>query len=113
MTMEKFTHVVESEAHKYVSGVFNPDDLTDEIVFMRVNCRKHLNFCTNKMWSGRILPAAEVYFLNEKDQVEMTDMNDRHRSGPGLESFFVQNGLLDDKMNPESALERAGKKYLD
>jgi hypothetical protein len=41
--------------------------LTDEIVFMRVHCRKHLNFCTNKMWETRILPAAEVYFINEQD----------------------------------------------
>jgi len=37
----------------------------DDIVFMKVLCRKHLNFCTNKMWPGRILPAAEVYYINE------------------------------------------------
>ena len=37
----------------------------DDIVFMRVHCRKHLSFCMNKMWPKRILPAAEAYFINE------------------------------------------------
>ena len=84
----------------------------DDIVFMRVLCRKHMNFCINKMWDNRIIPAAEVYFINEEDKIELVDMNNRHRSGPGIESFFRINGLLDEKLNPDSLIERAGEKYL-
>ena len=60
----------------------------DDIVFMRVLCRKHMNFCINKMWETRVVPSAEVYFINENDKIELVDMNNRHRSGPGIESFF-------------------------
>ena len=39
-------------------------DHEDDIVFMRVHCRKHLNYCMNKMWMDRITPAAELYTIN-------------------------------------------------
>jgi hypothetical protein len=84
----------------------------DDIVFMRVLCRKHMNFCVNKMWENRVVPSAEVYFINEDDKIELVDMNNRHRSGPGIESFFRQNGLLEEKHNPDLLVERAGDKYL-
>jgi hypothetical protein len=41
------------------------------------------------MWPGRVLPSAEVYFLNEEDKIELVDFGERHRSAPGIESFFV------------------------
>ena len=94
------------------SGQYS-DKGDDEIVFMKVLCRKHLNFCTNKMWPGRILPAAEVYYLNEQDKIELVDFGELHRSQAGIEAFFVQNGLLEDKFDPSALLERAGRKYLD
>ena len=85
----------------------------DDIVFMRVLCRKHVNFCASKMWEKRILPAAEVYFINEEDKIELIDMDNRHRSGPGIESFLRANQLLEEsKNNPDSLVERAGTKYL-
>lgn len=84
----------------------------DDIVFMRVNCRKHLNYCQNKMWENRVVPAAEVYFINEQDQIELVDMDNRHRSGPGIESFFRMNQLLPEKFNPDQLMERAGTKLL-
>ena len=59
MINEKFMREFERESGQY-SGKGE-----DDIVFMKVLCRKHLNFCTNKMWPGRILPAAEVYYINE------------------------------------------------
>ena len=57
MINENFMREFERESSEY----------SDDIIFMRVLCRKHLNFCTNKMWPERILPAAEVYFIDEKD----------------------------------------------
>jgi hypothetical protein len=81
-------------------------------VFMRVHCRKHMNFCQSKMWQDRVLPAAEVYYINEQDQIELIDMNDRHRSAQGIESFFRANQLLEEKGNPDTLLERAASKYL-
>ena len=84
----------------------------DDIVFMRVNCRKHLNFCQNKMWEDRVAPAAEIYFINEQDKIELVDMDNRHRSAQGIESFFRMNQLLDEKFNPDQLLERAADKYL-
>ncbi len=55
---------------------------------MRVHCRRHLNYCLNKMWPGRIQPIAEVYFINEKDVIEIADFNNKHRSAAGIEAFF-------------------------
>ena len=80
---------------------------------MKVLCRKHLNLCTNKMWPGRILPAAEVYFIDEQDKIELVDFGEQHRSAVGIESFFVQNGLLEDKLDPSALMERAGRKFLE
>ena len=65
MIWEKFNNVFEKESSKYLSSTLNPDDPSEEIVFMRVHCRKHLNFCANKMFERRVLPAAEIYFVNE------------------------------------------------
>jgi len=85
---EKFNNVFEKESSKYLSSALNPNDPSEEIVFMRVNCRKHLNFCTNKMFEKRVLPAAEVYFINDKDRIELVDFGEKHRSAAGIESFF-------------------------
>jgi len=79
---------------------------------MRVHCRKHLTFCINKMWTGRILPGAEAYFINEKDDIEIVDFNNKHRSAPGIESFFEDAGIIETKLNPEKILERTANKYL-
>jgi hypothetical protein len=53
------------------------------------------------MWEGRVIPSAEVYFINEMDQIELVDLDNRHRSGPGIESFFRANELLPEKFNPD------------
>jgi hypothetical protein len=49
MVDEKFNLVFEKESSKY-RDLADPED---EIVFMRVLTRKHLNFCMNKMFPGR------------------------------------------------------------
>ena len=41
------------------------------------------------------------------------DFGERHRSAAGIESFFVQNGLIEDKLDPSALLERVGRKYID
>ena len=79
---------------------------------MRVQCRKHLNFVTNKMWEGRRRPAAEVYFIDENDKIELVDFGSRHRSAAGIESFFINQGLIDDRLDPKLLLERSGRKYI-
>lgn len=58
---EKFNLVFERESSKYTE---KPDP-EDDIIFMRVLSRKHLNFCMNKMFPGRQAPFAEVYFIDE------------------------------------------------
>jgi hypothetical protein len=42
------------------------------------------------MWQGRIMPSAEAYFINEKDEIEISDFNIKHRSGPGIEAFLEE-----------------------
>ena len=79
---------------------------------MRVHCRKHMSFCINKMWPGRILPGAEAYFINEKDVIEIMDFNNKHRSAAGIEAFFEEAGIIEGSMNPEKLLERTANKYL-
>lgn len=79
---------------------------------MRVHCRRHVNFCVNKMWPKRNLPAAEVYFINERDMVEIVDFDNKHRSGGGIEAFFEDTGIIEARLNPEKMLERAASKYL-
>ena len=44
----------------------------------------------HKMWEKRVTPAAEVYFIDEQDKIELVDFGERHRSGPGIESFLQQ-----------------------
>lgn len=71
---EKFNATFERESSKYNNNT------EDDIVFMRVLCREHLNFCVNKMWAARQLPACEVYFIDEQDKIELVDFGSRHRS---------------------------------
>ena len=54
-----------------------------------------MSFCVNKMWPGRILPAAEAYFINEQDQIEVVDFNNKHRSAPGIQAFFEEAGIIE------------------
>ena len=56
MVYENFNNVFDRESSKYSLAYRkkqNPqceEDEEDDIVFMRVHCRKHLNFCLNKQW---------------------------------------------------------------
>ena len=59
------------------------------------------------------MPAAEAYYINENDQIELADMADFHRSAEGIEGFLTHHGIIDDKMDPEKLLERNGKKILE
>ena len=61
MLDEKFNLVFEKESSKYCGK----EDPEDDIIFMRVLCRKHLNLCLNKMFPGRQAPFVEVYFIDE------------------------------------------------
>lgn len=85
----------------------------EEVVFMRVHCRKHLSFCMSKMWPGRILPAAEAYFINEQDMVEIIDFNNKYRSAEGIESFLEEAGITEGRLVPDKILERTANKYLE
>jgi hypothetical protein len=64
------------------------------------------------MWPKRILPAAEAYFINEQDEIEIVDFNNKHRSGPGIEAFLEDSGIVDGKKDPQKILERTGMKFL-
>lgn len=77
---------------------------------MSVHCRKHLTFCVNKSFKDRIHPYAELYYINEHDKIELTDMASRHRSKQGIESFFEEAEILDARHNPEEILNRVGQK---
>ena len=68
---------------------------------MNVHCRRHLNFCVNKSFKGRIPPYVELYYINEKDEVELQDMNNRHRSKQGIQGFLEEVGIIEPEMNPE------------
>ena len=117
--IKKFNDTFEMESHKYTlehrkkTDPWYEGDESEDIVFMRVHCRKHLNFCTNKMWDGRIAPYAEVYALTESGDIEISDFNNWHRSAQGIEGFFKANGLIEDRHNPEDLLDRAGKRFLE
>jgi hypothetical protein len=65
------------------------------------------------MWQRRILPAAEAYFINEQDEVEIVDFNNKHRSMPGIEAFLEEAGIVDTKKDPSKILERVANKYLE
>ncbi|CDW87617.1 UNKNOWN [Stylonychia lemnae] len=84
----------------------------DEIVFMRVPCRNHLTFCINKQWTGRVIPPAEAYFINEKDVIEIADMDTKFRSKQGIEAFFEEHGIIEARLEPERILNRIGEKFL-
>ena len=83
---EDFNNVFDRESSKYqikyrkkVDPETELDD-EDDIVFMKVHCRKHLNFCINKQFTGRIGPSAELYSLNEDGNVAIIDFDNWHRS---------------------------------
>jgi hypothetical protein len=60
----------------------------NDIVFFKAHCRKHINFCMSKTTGNRIGPYAEVYYINEEDQIELADMGEWHRSVPGIRGFL-------------------------
>ena len=99
-------------AHRKKKDPECEEDEEDDIVFMRVHCRRHLNFCVNKMWPRRIQPAAELYSLGDNEQVEIVDFDNWHRSAQGIEGYFTKHGLIDDRFNPEELLERGGRKFI-
>lgn len=66
-----------------------------DIVFMTVHCRRHVNFCINKAFTRRVHPQAELYYINEEDKIELMDMDNWHRSRPGIQAFFHNAGVLD------------------
>ena len=115
---ELFNNVFDRESSKYSLAYRrrqNPlceDDDEDDIVFMRVHCGRHLNFCLNKQWAGRIQPSAELYSLGENDEVAIIDFDNQHRSKEGIEGFFTKHGLIEDRFNPEELLERGGRKFM-
>lgn len=57
--MHLFNDVFERESHKYTLRYRREQDpefegdASEDVVFMRVHCRKHLNFVMNRMWAGR------------------------------------------------------------
>lgn len=53
----RFYHVVETESSrkKY-----------EKVQFMTVHCRRHLTFCVNKAFAGRMSPFAELYYINDE-----------------------------------------------
>ena len=115
----KFNDTFDRESSKYLieyrrkEDPWYEGDEEDDIVFMRVLCRKHLNFCNNKMWPNRIQPYAELYSLNDEGKIEITDFKNWHRSPQGIVGFFKENGIIEDKHNPEELLERAGRKFIE
>lgn len=80
MIHENFNRIFEKESSRYA----NKPDPTDDIVFMRVSCQTHLNYCLNKYWMGRQSPVAEVFYLNSQNKIELSDFDDRHRSAAGI-----------------------------
>jgi len=65
-----------------------------------------------KIKGGRIQPALEVVFVNEKDEIEAVDFGDKDRGKEGLEGLLEETGVLDAKFDPRSILDRAGTKFL-
>lgn len=72
-----------------------------------------MTFCINKMWQGRIYPVAEAYFINEKDEVEIADMNQKHRSAAGIEAFLEEQGIIEPRLDPERILNRIGNSVME
>ena len=105
--MHRWNEIFERESSKYslqyrqkLDPWFEGDE-EEDIVFMRVHCRKHLNFCMNKLWNGRIYPYAEAYTLDEEGNVQVQDYNDWHRSPQGIKGFFKSIGFIEDDTDPE------------
>lgn len=67
----------------------------DNIVFMMVHCRRHITFCINKSFPNRVMPYAELYYLNEEDKIELMDMDNWHRSRAGVQGFLHHAGVVD------------------
>ena len=67
----------------------------DNIVFMYAHCRRHITFCINKSFDGRVNPYAELYYLNEEDKIELMDMSNWHRSRAGIQGFLHHSGVVD------------------
>lgn len=82
------------------------------IVFMSVHCRKHLSFCMGKAFPGRQQPMAELAYINESDQVELLDMDTRHRSVAGIQSLIEASGLVEPDYEAPTVLQSAGKKMV-
>lgn len=85
----------------------------EDIQFMRVHCRKHLRFCVNKIFAGRITPMAELYMLNENGDIILSDIDTFHRSAPGIRGFFEDSGVIEQEFHPEAIMGRCGSKLLD
>lgn len=68
------------------------------IVFTKVLCHKQLNLCIKKdvVWKDPYRRGGLL--LDEQDKIELLDFVEQHGSAMGIESFFVQNGLLEDKL---------------
>ena len=72
--MENFNTEFERASSKYTQAYWKKEDPEydpepqDDIIFMRVHCRKHLNYCMNKIWEDRMEPAAELYKLTDDSQ---------------------------------------------
>lgn len=64
------------------------------------------------MWLNRNLPIAEVYFINEQDVIEIADIDTKHRSGPGIEAFLEEQGVVESRLDPDKILNRIGAKFL-
>lgn len=115
---ELFNNVFDRESSKYSLAYKRDqdpqteDDAEDDIVFMRVHCGRHLNFCINKQWAGRIQPSAEIYSLADNGEVAIIDFDNQHRSKEGIEGFFTKHGLIEDKFDPIELLERGGRKFM-
>ena len=63
-----------NSAHSKFYKVFeeeSSDPKYKDITFMNVHCRRHLTFCVNKSFKGRIYPYVELYYINEKDEIEL------------------------------------------
>ena len=72
-----------------------------------------MSFCINKMWTGRILPAIELYYVNEADNIQIVDIHNKDRSAAGIEAFLEENGVIDVRLDPSKILERTGRKFLE
>ena len=73
--------------------------------------QQHKQFCADKAWDERVFPMAEVYYINEKDEVEIKDFDTYFRSKQGVISFLEEAEVLEPKYNPEAIFERTVSKF--